>query len=231
MKHYLRRALALLAAVASTAGLISAWAVLALRQPRFVLGSYSTDLSPRTPAQLQNIRIAAEAVDGVQLGPGEVFSFNAAAGPYASSRGYVPAPAIVGGEVSAAPGGGVCQVSSTLYNAVLIAGLQVVERHAHSRPPASVPPGRDATVSGAVDLRVRNVLPCKVVLEAGLEGGKLVCRVVGAQKPTQNITLSSQIIRTQRGGRPALVARLWRRLEAAEGRVSSELISEDVYWP
>jgi len=231
VKEYLRRVLAVLAAVASTAGLISAWAVLGLRQPRFVLAAYSTDLSQRTPAQLQNIRIAAEAVDGVQLAPGEVFSFNSAAGPYTSSRGYVPAPAIVAGELSAAPAGGVCQVSSTLYNAALLAGLQVVERHAHSRPAASVPPGRDATVSGAVDLRVRNVLSSKVIVEASVAGGELVCRVVGTQKPDHSITLRSQIIRTRRGGRPALVARVWRKQEAAGRQASSELISEDVYWP
>lgn len=231
MKQYLIRAAALFAAVASTAGLISAWAVLALKHPRFVLAAYSTSVSSRTPAQLHNIRMAAEAINGAQIKPGGVFSFNSAAGPYTPARGYVLAPSIVAGELSSAPGGGVCQVSSTLYNAALLAGLQIVERHPHSRPPASVPPGRDATVSGPVDLRIRNVLPARVVVEMQVRDETLVCRLVGAHKPTQKVTLTSQVVRTKKSGRPAVVARLWLHREDDGKLRSSQLVSEDTYWP
>ncbi len=103
-----------------------------------------------------NIRLAANSLNYYLIAPGEVFSFNAATGPRVPERGYRMAPIIVGGAVVPGYGGGVCQVSTTLYNAVLNAGLEVVERFPHSRPVDYVPRGRDATVSNYLDFKFRN---------------------------------------------------------------------------
>ncbi len=103
-----------------------------------------------------NIELAAAAINNYLLFPGELFSFNRAIGPQTVERGYELAPVIVGGSVVPGLGGGICQVSSTLYNAVLEAGLEVVERYPHSQPVGYVPPGKDATVSDYLDFKFRN---------------------------------------------------------------------------
>ncbi len=103
-----------------------------------------------------NIRLAAQSINNYLLAPGELFSFNRATGPRTSERGYQQAPIIVGGSVVPGYGGGVCQVSSTLYNTVKKADLEIVERFPHSRPVDYVPRGRDATVSDFLDFKFRN---------------------------------------------------------------------------
>ncbi len=103
-----------------------------------------------------NIILATESLNNYLLLPGEIFSFNTANGPRTAERGYRPAPVIMGNTVVPGLGGGVCQVSTTLYNAVLRAKLEVVERYPHSQPIGYVPPGMDATVADTVDFRFRN---------------------------------------------------------------------------
>lgn len=94
-----------------------------------------------------NVRLAAEAVNGTILAPGEQFSFNDTVGQRTEEKGYQKAPAYAEGQVVQEPGGGVCQISSTLYNAVIDAGLQTDERTGHTFEPSYVTPGQDATVS------------------------------------------------------------------------------------
>lgn len=103
-----------------------------------------------------NIRLAAASLNNYLLAPGEIFSFNKATGPRLPEKGYKLAPIIVGNYVIPGFGGGVCQVSTTLYNAVINAGLEVIERYPHSRPVDYVPYGRDATVSNYLDFKFRN---------------------------------------------------------------------------
>ncbi len=99
-----------------------------------------------------NVQLAAEAVNGVVLKPGEEFSFNAVVGQRTEERGFKSAAAYNNGEVVQEIGGGICQVSSTLYNAVAVSGLQVTSRRSHTFEPSYVTPGQDATVSwGAPD--------------------------------------------------------------------------------
>lgn len=104
------------------------------------LSRYTTSLQERTPSQLHNIRQAAQSLDGVYIQPRAVFSFNQVVGPRTLERGYLPAPVFMVAETLDSVGGGICQVSSSLYNAALLAGLEVVERHPHYRPVESVPP-------------------------------------------------------------------------------------------
>ncbi|NLG25767.1 MAG: hypothetical protein GX558_10455 [Clostridiales bacterium] len=112
-----------------------------------LITSAVTNASSSSKNRLTNIRTALSAIDGTRLDPGEVFSFNGTVGKRTAERGYRPAGAYVDGLVTEEVGGGICQVSTTLFNAAVKADLAIVERSAHSRPVAYVDKGKDATVS------------------------------------------------------------------------------------
>ncbi|HOA34941.1 MAG TPA: VanW family protein [Bacillota bacterium] len=124
-----------------------------------------------------NIILATQSLNNYLLLPGEVFSFNAANGPRTAERGYRPAPIIVGNTVVPGLGGGVCQVSTTLYNAVLRAGLEVVERYPHSQPVGYVPPGMDATVADTLDFKFRNSTDRLIMIRSSNWGGSIDIRI------------------------------------------------------
>ena len=132
-----------------------------------VIGRYVTYYNPRNRNRSHNIELATRSLDSTVVFPGETFSFNRTIGQRTVERGYRQAPVIVRGELSEGVGGGICQVSSTLFNAVDNAGLQIVERYAHSRHVTYVPPGRDATVSWyGPDFAFRNTLNQPVLIRA-----------------------------------------------------------------
>lgn len=107
--------------------------------------------------EITNIRVAAQYVAGAVVEPGEVFSVLRTIGPYNEARGYRQGPSYVGGRVVPTIAGGVCKISSILYNAVVLGDLAIVERHPHSMQVPYLPPGRDATIAwGAKDFRFRN---------------------------------------------------------------------------
>lgn len=117
-----------------------------------ILGTYSTKFDSSVSGRSHNVALAAKSTSDVILMPGESFSYNEHTGTRTISNGYKNAPVIVQGVVQEGVGGGVCQVSSTLYNAVLYAGLEIESIKNHSIPSSYVPKGRDATVSdGAID--------------------------------------------------------------------------------
>jgi len=131
-----------------------------------LFSSYYTTLLDRSAGRTQNVVLSCQAINGWIIQPGEVFSFNEASGPRTDELGYQIAPIFVCKKVVPGRGGGVCQTSSTLYNCVLEAGLEVVERYPHSLPVAYAAPGRDATVSwGGADLKFRNnkEVPVKIL--------------------------------------------------------------------
>jgi len=111
------------------------------------LGYYVTFFNSYNHSRTNNIKISAEAINNYVLFPGDTFSFNKVVGQRTKEKGYLPAPIIVRGELSEGIGGGICQVSSTLFNAVDRAGLKIIKRYSHSKNVPYVPPGRDATVS------------------------------------------------------------------------------------
>ncbi|MXZ47568.1 MAG: hypothetical protein F4Z08_11420 [Chloroflexi bacterium] len=120
--------------------------------------------------KLHNQRLMATALDGVRIGPGEVLSLWRCAGRPSARRGYLPGAAIVAGELVTEDGGATCLLSTVLYNAGLLAGLDVLERHNHSVDQYGAAryfePGRDATIEyGVLDLRFRNPHPFAVLLE------------------------------------------------------------------
>ena len=121
------------------------------------IASFTTYFSEGNQARVNNIRQVASILDGTLVRPGETFSFNQSVGPRTKAAGFDEAPVIRDGVLTPGVGGGICQVSTTLFNAAFFAGLPVVERRPHSFFIDHYPVGRDATVSyGAVDLKFRN---------------------------------------------------------------------------
>ena len=121
------------------------------------LGSYTTRILDSSPERLANIRLTAKLINNTVLESGQEFSFNKLTGEPTVSRGFQPATVFGdNGNKEQGLGGGMCQVSSTLYNAVLAANLTVTERHPHSQPVSYVPPGRDATTYTDKDFRFIN---------------------------------------------------------------------------
>lgn len=136
-----------------------------------LIGKYTTKFDPGNVNRTTNIKLASKAINNLVLLPGEEFSFNKVVGQRTAERGYKPAPVIVKGEYSEGIGGGICQVSSTLYNSVDEAGLKITRRVSHSREVTYVPPGRDATVSwGGPDFRFKNNLDKPVLIRIKVSG-------------------------------------------------------------
>lgn len=134
-----------------------------------VLGAYETDFKRHAGARAVNIRRAANLLNGTLLQPGERFSFNLRVGARTLERGFVEAPVLVKDETEKGPGGGVCQVATTLHAAAVLGGLRMIERRSHSRPSGYAPLGLDATViDGKVDLRFENSLGEPLIIRAFL---------------------------------------------------------------
>ncbi|WP_100011146.1 VanW family protein [Lentibacillus sediminis] len=142
------------------------------------IGSYATNFRESNKERSHNIQLATEAIDNHVVFPGKRFSFNEVVGERTAERGYKQAPVIVKGELSEDIGGGICQVSSTLFNAVDLKGIQIVERYAHSRSVPYVPPGRDATVSWwGPDFVFKNEYNQPVLIRANSTNGRMAVRL------------------------------------------------------
>ncbi|MDR4435293.1 VanW family protein [Bacillus tequilensis] len=139
------------------------------------LGQYVTYFNSNNKSRSHNISLSAEAIDNYVVFPNETFSFNKVVGMRTRDKGYKSAPIIVKGELSEGVGGGICQVSSTLFNAVDRAGLRIVQRYSHTRSVPYVPPGRDATVSwGGPDFRFKNQYNQPILIRAKRYGGSMI---------------------------------------------------------
>ncbi len=162
-----------------------------------LLAGYATGLSERTPGQAHNASLAASSLNGSVIPPGGDFSFNHTVKSWTHERGYVKAPVSYEGELIKAYGGGVCQTSTTLYNAALLAGLGIPERHPHVMAPHYVLAGRDAAVAQYdVDLRLHNPYPFPVRIESVSNDATLSVRIYGSGNPHQTIRLETQRIAT-----------------------------------
>ncbi len=166
-----------------------------------VLGAYTTSLSGRAASQRHNASLCLRKVDGVVVPPGAVFSFNRTVGAWSRDQGYKRAPVSYNGQLIDMWGGGVCQSSTTLYNAALLSGMEMIERHSHRFAPNYVPPGRDAAVAYAnVDLKFRNPNPFPVTIRGEVEGDSLTAQIVGraASRPSVGIVQSVVEVRQPR---------------------------------
>lgn len=134
-----------------------------------LLASFSTKYGESNVTRSSNIKLASKKVNGTILLPGETFSYNKVVGPRTAATGFKTAAVYSGGKVVPGIGGGICQVSSTIYNAALYANLEIVERRNHQFLPGYVTTGRDATVSyGSIDFKFKNTrkYPIKIVCTA-----------------------------------------------------------------
>ena len=146
---------------------------------RDLIGECVTQIAG-TENRLNNIMLAVASVNGLILEPGEEFSFNRVVGQRTTARGYKLAPAFSNGTTVQAIGGGICQVSSTLYSSIKDTDIRVTERHPHGLPVAYIPRGRDATVSwGSLDFRFVNNTEYPLRIDADVDGRTLTVQVYG----------------------------------------------------
>lgn len=145
-----------------------------------VLGDFSTDYSSSIKNRKENIKIASSKFNNLKLNPGDEISFNDVVGEITEETGFKSATVIVGGEYESGIGGGICQVSTTLYNSLILSDLEIIERHNHSRPINYVDLGTDAAVaSGYKDLKFKNNTKNPILILAEADGEKLDFKVLG----------------------------------------------------
>jgi vancomycin resistance protein YoaR len=143
-----------------------------------VVATYTTHFSSSVAGRSQNITLSAEAINNIIIGAQDFFSFNTTVGPSDAEHGYQIAPEINDGKLVDGVGGGICQTSSTLFNAIDQLGVSYVEKHNHSLPVGYVPTGRDATVSyGGFDFRFKNTSGVPIMLKTIVRKGSLTVEV------------------------------------------------------
>ncbi|MEN6351050.1 MAG: VanW family protein [Syntrophomonas sp.] len=158
------------------------------------LSSFTTWYNAGDVNRSNNLYLAASAINTTMIAPGQIFSFNKKVGQRVYETGYRDALIIVGGKFEPGLGGGVCQVSSTLYNACLLAGLNIVERYNHALTVAYVPLGRDATVAyGSQDFRFKNNTQRPVYISANARGGRLNISIYGNLQEKKKIQISTVV--------------------------------------
>ncbi len=199
------------------------------------LGSFTTTMLGSLAARTVNVRLAAEALDGLVLEPGQVLSFNAVVGARSLERGYQPAPVILHESKQTQVGGGVCQVASTVFVAGLLSGLDVAERWRHTLPVDYIALGEDATIAwGAKDLKLRNTLGQRVRLRVRLAGAALSARFEGEE----GSELGFELERSERelpgdegSAGDGREVELFRVRRSADGGEERELVHRDVIPP
>lgn len=171
---------------------------------REVWSSFATNFDVADVSRTANVRLSARRINGHIIYPGEVFSFNEVVGPRDREHGFKEALEIVDGEFVPGIGGGVCQVSSTLYNAVLLANLPIVERTNHSKPLGYVGLGRDATVAyGALDFKFANNTGAPLIILAETVKNRLTVGIVGREP----LTVAVDLVATDRQVIPPAVVK------------------------
>ena len=160
-----------------------------------VLGEFSTNYGAGASNRGINIGIAAKTINGKVLMPGEVFSYNSVIGDTTPAKGYKLGGSYLNGELVQSYGGGICQVSSTLYNAVLYANLDIVLRYNHSSAVGYVPASRDATVSyGGKDFKFKNSRKYPVKIKAVANNGVLKIQICGIKEETEyDVVIESRV--------------------------------------
>ncbi|MBP3502890.1 MAG: VanW family protein [Clostridia bacterium] len=145
-----------------------------------ILYEFSTPIKSKSSNRLNNIKITCSKLNGIVVKPQEEFSFCKTIGKSTEDKGYKKADVIINKEITQALGGGNCQVSSTLYNAVLgIPSLNVTERHPHGKDVNYVPEGKDAAISyGSKDLKFINNSKDSIKIYANADNGKVYVKIV-----------------------------------------------------
>lgn len=159
--------------------------------------SYSytaTTLTSKSSANsVKNVQNAFKKIDGKIIKPGETFSYLRTIGPITEKNGFIESGVISNGQYSKGIGGGICQGSTTLHNAVIKAGLKVVERRNHSLPSKYVNKGLDAMVTGDLDYKFKNTSKYSVKIRAYVSGGQVVVRLESTGDTTNGYTFKPEV--------------------------------------
>lgn len=194
-----------------------------------VLVSRTVSLRPLSYEQQNNLYQAAQRIDGQIIKPGQVFSFNAIVGPRTGNRGYQPAPSYLGAETPSTIGGGICLLSSCLYQTALTAGLKIIERVPHLRTVKTVPPGFDATVwYGRADLRFENNTAEPIEIRTSTSASQLKVELRGSEKAARN-TQKAELRRLEQRRAPGeLLVEVFRTTHEKDIFVSRDLYRSDL---
>ncbi|MDQ0192148.1 VanW family protein [Paenibacillus wynnii] len=156
---------------------------------------FSTSLGASGPGRSYNVEAAAKAVNETILPPGGIFDYGKAIQKAKKEYGFREAPVIVNGKLQPGTGGGICQVSSTLYNAALRSGLEIVERHNHSLPVSYLPKGQDATFAeGYINFRFRNNTGKYLIIKSTVQNRRLTVKLFGTFPKNVSYKVESKII-------------------------------------
>lgn len=191
------------------------------------ISSFSTSFESSSFTRINNIEVCVKAINGKLLMPGEIFSFNEVLGERTKERGYMEAPIIIDNKVESGVGGGICQVSSTLYNAILKTGIQDIDRTNHSLPSSYVDLGLDATVDwGNIDFKFTNTLDYPVFIEGFTQNKKLYINIYSNSNLNKKKYIIESNINEDVNGYKVKVIR---KTYESGMLVNSEFISNDVY--
>ena len=192
-----------------------------------LLAEFSTKFSTNDSNRVTNIVLSAKATSDVLLMPGEEFSYNNLTGKRTKSNGYKDAPVIINGKLEQDVGGGVCQVSSTLFNSVLYSGLDVTSRRNHSLKSSYVSIGRDAMVSdGGSDFRFKNPYSHPVYIKNTVSNGVITSKIYGNASDKKNISIKVEPYTT--GGLDAAKTYIENR-DSNGNVIRTQYISNSVY--
>lgn len=163
-----------------------------------VIGEFSTSFKGSSADRIENIRLSAKALSNKLILPGEEVSYNETTGPREKEFGYKEANVIIGGELTPGIGGGVCQTSTTLYNALLLSDMTILERHPHSIAASYVPKGQDGAVAyGYLDLKFRNDFDFPVYTYSKLAGDRLYFYIYGdTNVKDYKVKIESEVVET-----------------------------------
>ncbi|MFC4102042.1 VanW family protein [Paenibacillus xanthanilyticus] len=160
-----------------------------------LIASFTTDFSTSGEGRAHNVISAAKSLHDWELAPGEMFDYLTVIKATRESYGFKEAPVILNGELVPGIGGGICQVSSTLYNAALLAGLHMTDRRNHSLPVSYLPMGRDATFAeGSIDFRFKNTTGKHMLIRTETSGGKLTVKLFGTLPKNVAYKLESKTV-------------------------------------
>lgn len=161
-----------------------------------LLSTFSTRYDASIASRTTNLKIAVNKINGVTVMPGETFSYNKTLGKRTAEAGYQDAAGYAGGKVVQMIGGGICQVSSTLYDAVVYANLDIVERHNHAFTTSYVGAGKDATVVyGSLDFKFKNTRNYPIQIKASAQNGIVTISIYGIKEGTEyDIEISTTIL-------------------------------------
>ncbi len=203
------------------------------------IASFSTSVEDQDAAVKTNIHLACRKIHGYVIHPGAVFSFNDVVGEGSAANGFMNGRVLYRDEVRYEPGGGLCQVSSTLFNALLLSGCIIVERKRHYQPVSYVPPGLDATIKyGKKNLRMKNPYSHPLRIESVMNEKSLIL-IIKAETPlpfryevfTEEEELEIPLAEGRREIRNAIDVYVYRKKFSGDRLLETQLLYKDHYPP